>query len=103
MGHATIAETLRAYRETRKWSVQDLATRAGVAVVTIYNVEKGSLPSVATLTAIATALGVTAADLLAGPPLKSATSVRVAPKKCKDPGMTSVKSSRAPVARRRSA
>lgn len=56
---------LRTWRERRGWSLRELGKRSGVSYVTIQKVETGTMnPTVATLSKLARALGITARDLL---------------------------------------
>lgn len=55
---------LRTWRERRGWSLRELGKRSGVSYVTIQKVETGTMsPTVATLSKLARALGITARDL----------------------------------------
>lgn len=52
-------------RTARKWSIYELAQRAGVAATTIYNWrDRGSSPSLSLLTAICDAFGITVITFL---------------------------------------
>ncbi|MGF3025603.1 helix-turn-helix domain-containing protein [Methylobacterium aquaticum] len=64
---ATIAKRTREMREERGWSLQTLADRATLAKSHVWNLESGRTtnPSLGTIVAIATALGVSL-DNLAG-------------------------------------
>lgn len=64
LADATPGTAVRAARESAGLSQQALATRAGVAIRTLSRVEAGEDVRLATLAAIASALGTTAAALL---------------------------------------
>lgn len=67
-GMSDLPGTVRAARQAKGLTIEGLAFAAGVAVRTVSRTESGEhTPSLDTLTAIASALGTTAADLLAGP------------------------------------
>lgn len=56
---------MKAMREAREWTQDDLAEQAGVSPATVFRAESGSrLPSSASLIAIADALGTTLDDLV---------------------------------------
>jgi transcriptional regulator with XRE-family HTH domain len=59
------AENLRAAREARKLTISELARKANVHRITLHRLESGQQqPHMATLDALATALGVNASRLL---------------------------------------
>lgn len=63
------ASRLRAIREERGLTVQELARRAGVTRQTIYTAEAGTRePTTRTLRKLAEVLGIAVADLLNGEP-----------------------------------
>ena len=56
---------IRKIREKKGWSLRDLASRAEISASMVYYIEIGERqPSLATLTALAAALGVTPGFLL---------------------------------------
>jgi len=60
-----LAETVRAARERKGWSVRDLARAAGVGSTTVSQIEAGErAPRVDSLAAIADALMTTVGELL---------------------------------------
>jgi transcriptional regulator with XRE-family HTH domain len=67
---AETGRRVRLWRERYGWSQRDLATRAGLSHRTVLKVEKGYGVTVATLEAVAGALGASADDLL-GPRRKA--------------------------------
>jgi transcriptional regulator with XRE-family HTH domain len=58
---------LRAWRRVRLLSMRDLASLSGVALSTIARIEAGHPVRPSTLRKLATALGVSGEELLAGP------------------------------------
>jgi transcriptional regulator with XRE-family HTH domain len=61
---ATLAGRIHTERETRGWSLSDLAERAGVSKAMLSKIERGEAsPTAATLSRIATAYGLTLAAL----------------------------------------
>jgi transcriptional regulator with XRE-family HTH domain len=66
---------LRAWREYRALSQNDLATKAGVGTVTIYRIEHGAAARPSTRRKLAAGLGITP-EQLAAPPLTGRTRAR---------------------------
>ena len=66
MSPRTIAEQVRAYREQRGLSQRALARAAGVAAVLVTKLESEAIvdPRISTLRKLATALGVTVAEII---------------------------------------
>jgi transcriptional regulator with XRE-family HTH domain len=64
---ATFGERLKRIRESKGWTLQELATRSGVPYETIYRVERGTHqePRVSVAAKLARVLGVSL-DVLAG-------------------------------------
>ena len=61
-------ETLRKIRKSRGWSLRELAERAGVAVDTVFQAERGNRkPNTRTVEKLAAALGVSIETLLVEP------------------------------------
>jgi transcriptional regulator with XRE-family HTH domain len=65
-----IANKLKELREARGWSLQKLASDAGLSISVVHRIERGLEPNprVNTLKAIARALGVHFTDLVADEP-----------------------------------
>ena len=59
-----LAGRIRGLRQRRKWTQDQLAREAKVSRNTVRNVERGKMPSVTTLTALAKALGASVDALL---------------------------------------
>jgi transcriptional regulator with XRE-family HTH domain len=60
-----ISESVRSHRSEKGWSQLELATRAGLDRKTVNRIENGRFsPSVETLVAVSTALGVSVNNLL---------------------------------------
>lgn len=71
--HARLAERLRTLRTQQGWSLDALASRSGVSRSNISLIERGeSSPSAVVLDRLATALGVTLAELFAATPAPEA-------------------------------
>src|SRR3546814_10998188 len=70
-----VARSVRREREAAGLSVSELARRAGLAKATVSQLESGGNPSVETLWAIATALGVPFPAFV-DPPREGATPIR---------------------------
>jgi transcriptional regulator with XRE-family HTH domain len=64
-----VGRRVRRLREARSWSQQTLASRAGLAIRTVANVERGQDATLETLRRLAIELGASANDLLS--PIKS--------------------------------
>ena len=80
---AAVGESLRRLRLRAGFNQQDLATRAGISVRTLRNVESGALsPQAASIHRLAAALGVSAAELdelLGGAPATSPDELNAEP------------------------
>ena len=63
---AEVGRRVRALRESQSETQQTLATRAGIATRTLASLEAGQDVSLDTLRKLATALGVTVAELVGG-------------------------------------
>ncbi|MEB3187093.1 MAG: helix-turn-helix transcriptional regulator [bacterium] len=59
----SLSELLRAVREARNWTVQDLSGRCQVPLSVLLDVEHGEIPDADTLRALAEGLGVRLIDL----------------------------------------
>jgi transcriptional regulator with XRE-family HTH domain len=66
----------REWRESRGLTQRELAAEAGVGEVTVARVEAGTSVAPPTARKIATALGVSVADLMEAPPVPLAVALR---------------------------
>jgi transcriptional regulator with XRE-family HTH domain len=75
--NAAVGRNVRGHRTRLAWTLDDLATRAGVSKGMLLQVEQARTnPSVATICRLATALGVSVASLVEAPEVPSARVVR---------------------------
>lgn len=65
LAHAALGRKVRTLREAAGLSQQALAERSGLAIRTMTRLEQGEATKVATVEAVAAALGTTASELLA--------------------------------------
>jgi transcriptional regulator with XRE-family HTH domain len=71
---STLGSRVRARRQRRGWTLKDLADHTGLSVPYLSDIERSNVanPTLETLTTLATALGITVADLLGNQPASAA-------------------------------